>query len=86
MKDILSSPLYWDTITFPIKCGLQDTDFNFLRFLKGAFQKKNLFAILQQNTAIFLRHAWSNMDSPVQVDVPKRAGYFSQALIIIYKP
>ena len=29
---------------------------------------------------------WSNMNSPVQVEVPKWAGNFSQALIARYKP
>ncbi len=38
---------------------------------------------VHQNGAWF---AWSNMDSPVQVEVPKWAGYFSESLIARYKP
>ncbi len=49
--------------------------------VKGVF--RNIFlAILHWNVAIFgTWFAWSNMNNPVQVEVPKMVGYFSECLI-----
>ncbi len=55
------------------KARLLHQGLTLLRFVKGAFQNN-------------IPKQYSNMNSPVQVEVSEMAGYISQCLITRYKP
>ncbi len=61
-----------------------------LRFVKGAFQTKSFCNFPPKCCYFLILHtpvvSLGPMNSPVQVEVPKWPGYFSQALIACYKP